>query len=433
MTSFWPGVAALVVLVGVAAFFAASEAAIVATNRIRARALLEKKIRGAARLVRLVEDRNRTLTTVLIGSTFILLAADSLATYLFLRWGVPHAVVWSTIVMTVAILLFGEILPKTVAVSTGDRTALRIAPVLDAIKRVLSPLTAAFLWITDGLVRIFGGHPHGGPYVTEEDIKSLVNVGVEQKVLEEEERELIHSIIEFGDTIVREVMTPRTDMVTVSVTSPPRRALDLVIAEGYSKLPVYDGTVDNIIGVVHDRELLIALSNGTIASTNLRALMRPVTLVPENKRISELLREMQRGKYSLAIVIDEYGGTAGLVTMEDLLEEIVGEIRDEHDEGEEEPIRQLAPDEWVIEAGTNIEDVNNALGISLPHEEFETIGGYVVGLFGRLPREGEEVDADNGIRLRVDRTRGRRILTVRVLTHQGDEVPQPETASTRPA
>jgi CBS domain containing-hemolysin-like protein len=432
MTSKWPEVAVLVLLVGVAAFFAASEAAIVATSRIRARALLEKKIRGAARLVRLVEDRNRTLTTVLIGSTFVLLAADSLATYLFLKWGVPHAVVWSTVVMTIAILLFGEILPKTVAVGTGDRTALRIAPLLDVVKRALTPLTAAFLWITDGLVRIFGGHPHGGPYVTEDDIKTLVNVGVEQKVLEEEERELIHSIIEFGDTIVREVMTPRTDMVTVSVTSSPRRALDLVIAEGYSKLPVYDETVDNVIGVVHDRELLIALSNGTIASTNLRTLMRPVTLVPENKRISELLREMQRAKYSLAIVLDEYGGTAGLVTMEDLLEEIVGEIRDEHDEGEEEAIRRLSDDEWVVEAGTNIEDVNNALGITLPHEEFETIGGYIVGLFGRLPREGEEIDAGNGIRLRVDRTRGRRILAVRVLTHQSQDVPQAEAASARP-
>jgi CBS domain containing-hemolysin-like protein len=433
MTSKWPEVAVLVLLVGVAAFFAASEAAIVATGRIRARALLEKKIRGAARLVRLVEDRNRTLTTVLIGSTFILLAADSLATYLFLQWGVPNAVVWSTVVMTIAILLFGEILPKTLAVGTGDRTALRIAPLLDVVKRALSPLTAAFLWITDGLVRIFGGHPHGGPYVTEDDIKTLVNVGVEQKVLEEEERELIHSIIEFGDTIVREVMTPRTDMVTVSVTSSPRRALDLVIAEGYSKLPVYDETVDNVIGVVHDRELLIALSNGTIASTNLRTLMRPVTLVPENKRISELLREMQRAKYSLAIVLDEYGGTAGLVTMEDLLEEIVGEIRDEHDEGEEEAIRRLSDDEWVVEAGTNIEDVNNALGIALPHEEFETIGGYIVGLFGRLPREGEEIDAGNGILLRVDRTRGRRILAVRVLRRQSQDVPQAEAASARPA
>ncbi|MBV9439098.1 MAG: HlyC/CorC family transporter, partial [Candidatus Eremiobacteraeota bacterium] len=333
--------------------------------------------------------------------------------------------------MTVSILLFGEILPKTVAVSTGDRTALRLAPLLGAVKTVLSPLTAAFLAITDRLVRLFGGHGAAGPYVTEDDIKTLVNVGVEQNVLEEQERELIHSIIEFGDTIVREVMTPRTEMVTVNVSSSPRRALDLVVAEGYSKLPVYEETVDDIIGVVHDRELLIALSNGTVAETSLRTLMRPVTHVPETKRISELLREMQRGKFSLAIVIDEYGGTAGGVTMEDLLEEIVGEIRDEHDEGEEEPIRRVAPGETIVEAGTNIEDVNAALGLALPHEEFETIGGFTVGLFGRLPSEGEQAEAAPGVRVRVDRTRGRRILSVRILTDQRQPAPEPEPAAAR--
>jgi len=422
----WPEILALFVLVGAAAFFAASEAAIVAVNRIRARALAEKNIRGSKRLQRLLENRNRTLTSVLIGSTFVLLAADSLATEIFIESNVPNAAIWSTVVMTVVLLLFGEILPKTFAVGSGERTALRLAPALGVVTRILSPLTSGFLWITDGIVRMFGGIPHAGPYVTEDDIKTLVNVGVEQNVLEEQERELIHSIIEFGDTIVREVMTPRTDMITVSVTSAPRRALDLVITEGYSKLPVWEETVDNIIGVVHDRELLIALANGTIASTSIRALMRPVTLVPENKRISELLREMQRGKYSLAIVIDEYGGTAGLVTMEDLLEEIVGEIRDEHDEGEEEPIRRIGDHEVVVEAGTNIEDVNNALGINLPHEEFETIGGYVVGLFGRLPREGEEVEANDGVRLRVERTRGRRILDVRVLTERHEPPGTPE-------
>lgn len=432
MTSHWPEIVALIALVGAAAFFAASEAAIVSINRIRARALAEKNVRGAARLARLLENRNRTLTSVLIGSTFVLLAADSVATYLFIQWDVPHAAVWSTVVMTVIILVFGEILPKTVAVGTGDRTALRLSPLLGAVTRLLTPLTTAFLFVTDGLVRVFGGTPHVGPYVTEDDIKTLVNVGVEQNVLEEQERQLIHSIIEFGDTIVREVMTPRTETVTVADSSSPRRALDLVIAEGYSKLPVYEETVDNVIGVVHDRELLIALANGTIASTTLRALMRPVTLVPENKRISELLREMQRGKYSLAIVLDEYGGTAGLVTMEDLLEEIVGEIRDEHDEGEEEPIRRVSDRESVVEAGTNIEDVNNSLGIALPHEEFETIGGFIVGLFGRLPREGEEINAGDGVQLRVDRTRGRRILAVRVrTTGKASDAPQAEPATVR--
>jgi putative hemolysin len=200
--------------------------------------------------------------------------------------------------------------------------------------------------------------------------------------------------------------------------------LDVVIAEGYSKLPVYQESKDDIIGVVHDRELLIALANGSLAHTSIRALMRPVIHVPETKKIAELLREMQRDKFSLAIVVDEYGGTAGLVTMEDLLEEIVGEIRDEHDWDEQEPIAVVSDREAVVEAGTNIEDVNARLGTELPTEDFETIGGYTVGLFGRLPTEGEEVAADDHTRLRVDRTRGRRILAVRVYTNGSIAQPQ---------
>jgi putative hemolysin len=315
-------------------------------------------------------------------------------------------------------LLCGEIIPKTVAVSDAERWAIRLAPVLRRAAVVLNPLASAALAVTNLVVRMLHLAPASrGPFITEEDIRTLVDVGAEQKVLEEQERDLIHSIIEFGDTIAREVMTPRPDMVCVEVSQPPTRALDLVIAEGYSKLPAYDDTIDNVIGVVHDRELLISLANGTISSAPMRSLMRPVMHVPETKRVSELLREMQRGKTSLAIVVDEYGGTAGIVTMEDLLEEIVGEIRDEHDEGEEEPIVVIAPDESVVDAGMNIEDVNDRLGICLPHEDFETIGGYTVGLFGRLPREGEEISAGDGVKLRVERTRGKRILRVRVLTN----------------
>ncbi|HLI94547.1 MAG TPA: hemolysin family protein, partial [Candidatus Baltobacteraceae bacterium] len=254
-------------------------------------------------------------------------------------------------------------------------------------------------------------------FVTEEDIRAIVNVGAEQKVLEEQEREMIHSVIEFGDTIVREVMTPRPNVVAVSIDDSPRKALDMVIAEGYSKLPVYHESKDDIVGVVHDRELLISLANGSLSSSPMRSLMRPVTHVPENKKIAELLREMQRDKFSMAIVVDEYGGTAGLVTMEDLLEEIVGEIRDEHDEGEEEPVRLLGEQEAVVDSGVNIEDVNAKLGTHLPHEEFETIGGFTVGLFGRLPSEGEEIAADEHTRLKVDRMRGRRILAVRIFSN----------------
>jgi len=417
MTDHWAEVAAFIVFVAAAAFFASSEAAIVGVSRLAVRTFAEKKIRSAECLAELIKNRNRTLTTILIANTFVLLAADSIATELFIHLGVAHAAIWSTIIVTILLLLFGEIIPKTLAVADSGRTALRIARPLARVTWLLTPLTAAFLVVTGWIVRLFGVSPHTGPYVTEEDIKQLVNVGVEQKVLEEGERELIHSIIEFGDTIVREVMTPRTDMVTVALDATPRHALDLVIAEGYSKLPVYEENVDNIVGVVHDRELMVALANATIATATLASLMRPAVHVPDSKRVAELLREMQRGNFTLAVVLDEYGGTAGLVTMEDLLEEIVGEIRDEHDEGEEEPIRRIAEDEALVKAGTNIEDVNAALGLTLPHEQFETIGGLAVSLFGRLPREGDEVAAGADVRLRVDRTRGKRILTVRILTN----------------
>jgi putative hemolysin len=409
-------ISALVLLIGGAAFFAASEAALISVSRLRIRQLVEHNVRGSNSALRLVDERSRLLATILIGNTVVLLAADSLATWIMIREGVPHAAVWSTVMMAILILLFGEIVPKTIAVANPSRWAIVLAPLLERVAWLFNPVNRIFVVLTNVIVRPFGIQPASqGPFVTEEDIRTLVNVGAEQKVLEEEERKMIHSVIEFGDTIVREVMTPRPEMVCVSVDQAPRIALELVISEGYSKLPIYEETVDNIAGAVYERDLLAALANGTIDNVTLRSLMRPVVFVPENKKVADLFREMKRQNFSLAIVLDEYGGTAGLVTLEDILEEIVGEIRDEHDIGEEEPIRRIDQDEAVVDARVNIEDVNAELGTHIPHEEFETIGGYVVGRFGRLPREGEEIDAEDGVRLRVERMRNRRILSVRVL------------------
>ena len=407
-------IAALIALVLLAAFFAACEAALVSTSRLRARSLAERRVRGAANLQDMVDDKTTFLTSVLVGNTIVLLAADSLATYIAISLNLPRGAILSTVVMTVVFLLFGEIVPKTVATGDSERWALRLGFPMRWAAYVLTPIARTFQVVTDLILRLFGiKHAHR-PYVTEEDIRALVNVGAEQRVIEEQEREMIHSVMEFGDTIVREVMKPRPEMVAVSIDDSPRRVLDVVIAEGYSKLPVYQESKDDVVGVIHDRELLIALADGSLARTGVKALMRPAVHVPETKKIADLLREMQRDKFSLAIVVDEYGGTAGLVTMEDLLEEIVGEIRDEHDADEQEPISVVSDSEAVIEAGTNIEDVNAKLGTQLPTEDFETIGGYTVGLFGRLPKEGEEVDGADHTRLRVDRTRGRRILTVRM-------------------
>jgi putative hemolysin len=405
------------VLVLLAAFFAASEAALISISRLRAQAIAERRVRGARNLEQLVDEKTRFLTAILVGNTIVLLAADSLATYIAISLGIPSGAVLSTVIMTTVFLLFGEIVPKTVATGDAERWALKLALPIRYAAYVLTPIARAFEVTTDLILRLFGiKHAHR-PSVTEEDIRALVNVGAEQRVIEEQERELIHSVMEFGDTIVREVMKPRPEMVAVSIDDSPRRVLDVVIAEGYSKLPVYQESKDDIVGVIHDRELLVALANGSLAHASVRELMRAAVHVPETKKIADLLREMQRDKFSLAIVVDEYGGTAGLVTMEDLLEEIVGEIRDEHDIDEQESISVVNDREAVVEAGTNIEDVNARLGTQLPTEDFETIGGYTVGLFGRLPNEGEEIEAADHVRLRVDRTRGRRILAVRVYTN----------------
>jgi putative hemolysin len=404
----------LILLVLLAGFFAASEAALVSISRLRARTLTERRIRGARNVELLVDEKTRFLTAILVGNTIVLLAADSLATYIAISLKVPSGAILSTVIMTTVFLLFGEVIPKTVATGDSERWALRLAVPMRYAAYILTPIARAFEFVTDLILRLFGiKHAHR-PHVTEEDIRTLVNVGAEQRVIEEQERELIHSVMEFGDTIVREVMKPRPEMVAVSIEDSPRRVLDVVIAEGYSKLPVYQESKDDIIGVIHDRELLIALADGSLARNSMRELMRLAVHVPETKKIADLLREMQRDKFSLAIVVDEYGGTAGLVTMEDLLEEIVGEIRDEHDIDEQESISVISDREAVVEAGTNIEDVNAKLGTELPTEDFETIGGYTVGLFGRLPKEGEEIDGADHTRLRVDRTRGRRILAVRI-------------------
>jgi putative hemolysin len=407
--------AGIVLLVGLGACFAASEAALLALSRLRA--LHKDGEQDFGSLEQLVVDRNLYLTTILIGNTIILLAADSLATWLAIQYQIWRPVLLATVIMTIVILIFSELIPKMVAVQNAPKWAHRLSTFMQVMRRFLQPLTWTLLGLTHRIIKVFGGDPNApGPYVTEEDIRALVNVGEKHGALEEEEKEMIHSIFELGDTIVREVMTPRTDMICADVTDPVSLGVELVIREGYSKLPVYEENIDHIVGVVHDRELLIAVSRNE-EGTPLRSFMRPVKAIPENKKVDELMREMQAEKVSVAIVVDEYGGTAGLVTMEDLLEEIVGEIMDEYDAEEHDrppEIKTLSGGDVVVDARMNIDDVNEQLGLDLPTEDFESIGGYTFGLFGRVPMPGEHVTIDGGVTLVVEKTAGRRLLSVRI-------------------
>ncbi len=415
------GIACLVVLASV---FAAAEASLLALSRLR---ILQRNGNGngkTAKLVKLLDERNQYLTTILVGNTVVLLAAQSVATWAAIEYVPFRPVLTATVVMSFVLLIFGEIVPKMVVVQDAARWAPRFAGLLQLLYVALRPITWTIVAITSWLIRLFGGDPSSiGPYVTEDDIRTLVNVGEQHGAIEEEEKEMIHSIFEFGDTVVREVMTPRTDMVCADASEPVSEGVEVVIREGYSKLPVFEENIDHIVGVVHDRELLGAVSRGE-HSAPLRSLMRPIKAIPENKKVDELLREMQAEKVSVAIVVDEYGGTAGLVTMEDLLEEIVGEIMDEYDREEHDrppEIARAGDGEYVVDARMNIDDVNEQLGLHLPTEDFESIGGYTFGLFGRVPVPGEHVVIDGGVTLVVEKTAGRRLLSVRIKNPPGPD------------
>ncbi len=412
---------AIACLVVLAAVFAASEASLLALSRLRV--AQQRDDEQSKQLLRLIDERNHYLTTILVANTIILLAADSLATWLAIAEGVWRPVLVATVIMTVVVLVVGEIVPKMIVVQDAHRWALRLSRFLDFFGRLLRPITWALVALTHRVIGLFGGNPTGrGPYVTEDDIRALVSAGEKQGVLEEDETEMIHSIFEFSDTVVREIMTPRTDMICADAEDPVAKAIELVIREGYSKLPVFEENIDHIIGVVHDRELLIAMSRAELQKP-LKSLMRPIKAVPENKKVDELLREMQAEKVSVAIVVDEYGGTDGLVTMEDILEEIVGEIMDEYDAEEQDRPPEITPlsnGDVIVDARMDIDDVNEQLNLSLPTEDFESIGGYTFGLFGRVPTPGEHVLIDGGMSLIVEKTLGRRLLSVRIRKPSGN-------------
>jgi putative hemolysin len=402
-----------VLFVGAAAFFAGSEAAIVSVSRISARTFAEKGVPGGTRLQKILEDRNRTLTTILIANTFVLLATSGFATYLFVELGIPQAPLWSTLITTIVLLIFGEILPKTLAVSNSARAALRLAAPLMFFIWLLTPLTSLLLATTNLIVRLFGGSQPHGPYVTEDDIKTLVNVGVEQNVLEEGERELIHSIIEFGDTIVREVMVPRTDMVDIVDSATVREALDLSVQSGRSRLPVLGEGIDDVVGIVNLRHLADLVANGS-GHEILRDHMGQAHFVPETKRVAALLTEFRSAKSHLFVVVDEYGGTAGVVTLEDVIEELVGEITDESDPVEEEDdVEQTIERGLELSGRLNIDDANVEYGLALPKDGWDTIGGLVMDLAGGVPDVGA-VFSTKHYRLTVLRLDGRRVEEVLV-------------------
>jgi CBS domain containing-hemolysin-like protein len=377
---------------------------------LRVKTLVKQGVANAEKLDKLLQHPGRFLATILFLNNLVNIGAASLAT-LLVGFYIKHWVAAiSTGVMTFIILIYGEITPKTYAAQNAEKLALRLAGVTNFLSTIFSPIVRFLVFIANFFIRLLGGTTiKEVPFLTEEELKSMVSVAEEEAVIEEEERKLIHSIFEFGDTVVKEVMVPRMDMVTIDAKAPIEEVLSLIVKEGHSRIPVYEGTIDNIIGIVYAKDLLIQMSHGKI-DVPLKELVRSVYFIPESKKVNELLRELQKRRQHMAIVVDEYGGTAGLVTIEDLLEEIVGEIFDEYDI-EETMVERIDENTIRVDSRVNIDEINELLGVNLAHNDIETIGGFVYSLVGKIPSPGEVVEFENLV-FTVEKVIGRRISKI---------------------
>jgi putative hemolysin len=404
-------VIAVFVLIGVAAVLAMAETALTRTNRIKALTLSEEGRRGSKALVGLIEHPERFLNPVLFLLLLCHLVAATLVGVVAERVFGGLGVAVATAFEVVVIFVLGESLPKTYAVQHPDRASLLVAPLVSAIVRFppVRVLARALIGLTNVIVP--GKGLKEGPYVSEQELLALADVAVEEDVIEREERQLIHQIIEFGDTVVREVMIPRPDMVAIEARASVNDAMEVVMAAGFSRIPVYEQGIDDINGLLYAKDLMRAVRDKR-GDVQVRELSRPANFVPETKRVAELLPEMQKQKSHMAIVVDEHGGTAGLVTLEDLIEELVGEIVDEYDV-EEPPIEPLPGGDVRVNARMPIDELNELLDAEFPEGDYDTVGGLVYFLLGHVPAEGETVDYD-GRRLRAERVQGRRIGRVRI-------------------
>ena len=414
----------VVVLLAGAAFLALAETALIRTNRAKALALREEGGRRARALVRLVENPQGFLNPILLLVLICQLVSATLVGLLANRWFGALGVVVATVFEVVVIFVLAEALPKNWAVSNPEHSALLASPIVSALVRFppIRVVSNALIELADLLL---GSRRRRGGHVSESELLALADVAMEEEVIETQERELIHSIIEFGDTIVREVMVPRPDMYTVDADVPVSEALERAMAAGYSRLPVHRGNLDDVVGIAYTKDLMRAERGGD----GLRPVgeyARPAVFVPETKRVSRLMREMQEQKFHQAIVVDEYGGTAGLVTLEDLIEELVGEIVDEYDV-EDPQVQPLGDGEVSVSARLPVDELNELLDAELPEGDWDTVGGLVFNLLGRVPVVGDSVDVD-GVRLVVDKVQGHRIGRLRVRRHTAPVAPGAEQA-----
>ncbi|RCK79687.1 MAG: Magnesium and cobalt efflux protein CorC [Candidatus Ozemobacter sibiricus] len=410
------------------AFLSASETAFFSLSPLRLRKQEDEGDAAATEILGVLADKQTLLTTVLLGNTFVNVAATAMATHFLLDrlpglagdpaggWlaSPQAAVAVASVVMTVILLLCGEITPKVVALYNAPGFARLAVKPIRLLMFLLSPVTRVVLWIVRLIFPASADlNQKLGSATSLEEIDSYFSLGEEVGIIERDEKEMISSVFEFGDTLVREVMVPRPDIMAVPITMGLDELLKFFREDGHSRFPVYDGSLDKVVGIVYVKDLLVRLDE-VRAGFQLASLLRPPYFVPETKKLDDLLREFQKRKLHMALVVDEFGGVSGLVTIEDLLEEIVGEIVDEYDGDEQAPLAPLGENTWSVDARFSLRDLETELGIKLDYEDSETVGGYVLERLGRIPKRDERVEDPQAL-FQVTEIKGNRILRVKVV------------------
>ena len=398
------------ILVFLSAFFSSSETALVTVNKIRMKNLAENGDKRAARVLKVTSDSGKMLSAILIGNNIVNIFASSLATILAIDIYGDIGSGIATGVLTIIILIFGEVTPKTMATIKADQFALAIAGIIDFLMFILTPIIFIINTLASGVLFLLHINPKDAETaMTEDEIRTIVDESQESGAIEDEEREMIHNVFDFGDSLAKEVMIPRIDMTFVQADATFEELIELYRENKYTRYPVYEESTDHVLGIINMKDVILLQDED---SFSIRDIIREPYFTYEHKNTADLFVEMRKASIPLAIVLDEYGVTAGLVTLEDLLEEIVGEIRDEYDSDEEDAIEQLSEYEYMILGSTNLDDVNDALDVEFESDDYDTIGGYCLQLLDHLPEENETLFTEDDIVIKikeVDKNRIERI------------------------
>ncbi|MGG3843171.1 hemolysin family protein [Anoxybacillus kestanbolensis] len=405
----------LIVLILLSAFFSASETAFSSVNKIRLKNYVDEKRRGSKKALYIAENFDRALSTILVGNNIVNIAAASISTKVATDlFGGNTGLVISTVGMTILILIFGEVLPKSFAKEHAESFSLLVSDVLYMLIQLFTPITALLVMLKQLVSKLFGNQKTDVPSVTEEELKVMVNLSEEEGVIDNKEKELVHRSLDFNDILVGEIFTPRIDIVAVEVNQPIEEIRDIFLQERYSRVPVYEGDIDNVIGILSESDFFSQLVQGK--KVNVRELLRTPLFVVESMRISTLLPELQKSKVHMAIVIDEFGGTSGLITLEDILEQIVGEIWDEHDEAVK-TFQKINDYEYEFNAELPLDEFCDILGIDELESSSHTLGGWVFEMFERIPTVGESFEYES-LTVTVRQVENRRIRKVLVRIHE---------------